>query len=296
VFCDKEYLSFIENSKSQSLDMVTISVTKTKGHTYAKVGNMMLVNSKGEFTGVLGSPHLHEKILDLARKSLKSKTILSYKNTPKDKNSNHGISWYLIQAFFYEKNYGLLNLCLKNFGKTLVRNLHDNSYEIVNKIIETKFEDGKFYQHIQKPYSLLIFGSGSHITSLVSMAILMGWETTVIDINLRKASVKQAHKLIKLDKLDDIFSVNLDYYNACVILSHSPKTDDVYLKALLNSNVEYIGMLGNKKNMEKKSKQFNLENNSRFFAPVGTDIGGKTHQGIALSICSQIEARKNKKI
>ena len=33
-----------------------------------------------------------------------------------------------------------------------------------------------------------------------------------------------------------------------------------------------------------------------FFAPIGLDIGGNTHQAIALSICAQIEARKNKKI
>lgn len=36
--------------------------------------------------------------------------------------------------------------------------------------------------------------------------------------------------------------------------------------------------------------------NKRFFAPVGFDIGGITHESIALSICSQIEARKNNKI
>ena len=50
------------------------------------------------------------------------------------------------------------------------------------------------------------------------------------------------------------------------------------------------------KNMQKKKNKFNLENDKRFYAPVGLDIGGTTHQSIALSICSQIEARKNGKI
>ena len=38
------------------------------------------------------------------------------------------------------------------------------------------------------------------------------------------------------------------------------------------------------------------KNDERFFAPVGLDIGGNTHQSIALSICAQIEAKKNGKI
>lgn len=54
--------------------------------------------------------------------------------------------------------------------------------------------------------------------------------------------------------------------------------------------------MGNKKIMKRKIEEFNLKDDKRFFAPVGFDIGGNTHQSIALSICAQIEARKNGKI
>ena len=57
--------------------------------------------------------------------------------------------------------------------------------------------------------------------------------------------------------------------------------------------MKYIGLMGNRKNMQNKKEQFGLENDERFFAPVGLDIGGNTHQSIALSICAQIEAKKN---
>lgn len=263
MFFSKEYLKFIDDSKRRKLDIVLIAVKETLGHCYAKVGNIMLVNSKMEFTGVLGSPALHEKLFDLSYKLLKSKKDISYENHPKDKTSGHGISTYDLSGFFSENNYELLDSTLEKFGK---------------------------------PYSLLVFGSGAHVSSLLSMANLMGWETTVIDMSLRQEYINQADKLIKLENLEDILAYDLSSYNASVILSHSPRTDDTYLEALLKSNVEYIGILGNKKNMKKKREQFNLHDDKRFFAPVGFDIGGITHESIALSICSQIEARKNKKI
>lgn len=142
----------------------------------------------------------------------------------------------------------------------------------------------------------MIFGSGAHVTSFILMANLMSWKTTVIDVKISKEFVKEADELIELKNLEDILSIDLNSYDASVILSHSPKTDEIYLKALLNSNMNYIGMMGNKKNMQRIKQEFNLENDKRFFAPIGLDIGGNTHQSIALSICSQIEAKKNGKI
>lgn len=263
MFFSKEYLNFIDNSKKRKLDIVLIGVKQTIGHCYAKVGNIMLVNSLGEFTGVLGSPALHEKFFELSKELFKSKKSITYENKPKDKTSGHGTSIYSLSSFFYEDNYDFLDNTLKRFGK---------------------------------PYSLLIFGTGAHVSSLISIANIMGWKTTVIDMKMREEFVNEADEFIKLENLDDILTMNLNSYNASVILSHSPRTDDTYLQALLSSNVEYIGILGNKKNMKKKCEQFSLHNEKRFFAPVGFDIGGINHQSIALSICAQIEARKNKKI
>ena len=296
MFINKEYLTFINQSKKDALNIVGVSVIDTLGSTYAKTGNMLLINSKFEYVGVLGSPWLHEKMLDLSKKALESGETICYENIPKEKTSGHGVSKYLIQAFFYSDNYGALGAAMDNYGKTLIRSTLNGNFEIVNKKYTTKLYDNKFYQTIQTPYSLLIFGTGDHVSSLISMANLMGWKTTVIDLKIIEHTVLEADNIIHLEYLQDILSLNLTSYNASVILSHSSKTDDVYLEALLSSDVEYIGILGNKKNMKKKIKQFSLEDDKRVFTPVGLDIGGIYHQSIALSICSQIEARKNGKI
>lgn len=260
MFSDKEHLKFIEKCKNEKLDIVVTSVVETLGSTYAKAGNIMLVNSNGEFTGVLGSKFLQNKIIESSIKALKTRKVDTFESIPKDESSGHGTSKYKIEPFFYEENYV------------------------------------KIYEYIKKPYSVLIFGSGAHVTSFISMANLMSWKTTVIDVKISKEFVKEADEVIELKNLEDILSMDLNSFDASVILSHSPKTDDIYLKALLNSNMNYIGMMGNKKNMQRIKQEFSLEKNKRFFAPIGLDIGGNTHQTIALSICSQIEAQKNGKI
>ena len=296
MFENKEYIKFIQNSKEKNLDLVGVSVIDTLGSTYAKAGNLMLVNSNFEFIGVFGSKHLHAQILEYAQIAFETKQSHYFENIPKDESSGHGTSKYFLEPYFKEENYGTLGIALENFDKTLIRNINDNSFKLSHTVHKTKFEDGKFYQQIKLPYSILIFGAGAHVTSFLNMANLMGWKTTIIDININETYVNQADEIIELENFEDILNMDLTPYNASVILSHNPKTDDTYLKALIDSSVEYIGLMGNKKSTQNKTKQFNLENDSRFFAPIGIDIGGNTHQSIALSICAQIEAKRNAKI
>ncbi len=260
MFSDKEHLKFIEKCKNEKLDIVVTSVVETQGSTYAKVGNIMLVNSNSQFTGVLGSKFLQNKILELSKLALEKKEINFFESIPQDESSGHGSSKYKIEPFFYGENYGSI------------------------------------YEYVKKPYSILIFGSGAHVRPLILMADLMSWKTTVIDLKISKEFVKEADEVIELINLEDILTMDLSSFDASVILSHSPKTDDIYLKALINSNMNYIGMMGNKKNMQRIKKEFGLENDSRFFAPIGLEIGGNRAQSIALSICAQIESKKNGKI
>ena len=157
MFTNKDYLKFIEESKDKKLDIVITSVVETKGSTYAKVGNMMLVNSQNEFTGVLGSKYLQNKILESSKEAMISKKTLYFESIPADESSGHGNSKFKIEPFFYE-----------------------NSYDNIS-------------EYIKRPYSILIFGSGAHVTSLISMANLLAWKTTIIDIKTNKNYVNEAN-------------------------------------------------------------------------------------------------------
>lgn len=293
MFENKEQLDFILRSKAQALDLVLITVIRSSGSSFAKLGNSMFVNSKAEFAGVLGTSILHAKLMQHSLEVLTQKSSFCFKTTPATNSIGHGEVEYLIQAFFYKENYGALGVALENFGKTLIRSTKDNSFSLSDTEDQLQLEDKKFYQPIKKPYSLLIFGASVHITSLISMANLMGWETTIIDVAIQEEFVKEADHLISLNKADDINTKDLNLYDASVILSHNSQTDITYLKALLQSSIEYIGMMGNKKSMQHIKNTLQLENEKRFFAPIGLDIGKGSYQTVALSICAQIEAKKN---
>ena len=105
MFSDKEHLKFIEKCKNEKLDIVVTSVVETLGSTYAKAGNIMLVNLNGEFIGVLGSKFLQNKIVESSIKALESHEIDTFESIPLDESSGHGTSKYKIEPFFYEENY-----------------------------------------------------------------------------------------------------------------------------------------------------------------------------------------------
>jgi len=260
MFSNKQLHRFLDNSKQKKLDIALTYVETTTGSSFSKKGSLMLVNSDFEFTGVLGSGFLQEKVKENSKIALKSKEEIVFETITKDPSSGHGNSKYKTIPFYFE-----------------------NDYEGIDK-------------YINKVFSLLIFGSGAHISPLISMANLMGWKTTIIDVQLKKQFCNEADKLIDLEKLEDIKGFDFFSYDAAVILSHNPKTDDTYLECLLKTDISYIGLMGNKKNAKRKKEQFHLEKEERFFAPIGIDIGSYTPESIALSICSQIEVKKNGKL
>lgn len=133
MFENKEYLKFIQNSKEKSLDLVGVSVIETLGSTYAKAGNLMLINSNFEFIGVFGSKHLHKQILEYAKTAFEDKKSLYFENIPKDESSGHGTSKYFLQVFFKNDDYGVLGLALKILIKHLLETSKMMSLDLVKK-------------------------------------------------------------------------------------------------------------------------------------------------------------------
>lgn len=260
MYLNKQLLLFFEDCKNRKLDIALTTVIKTTGSSFSKTGNTMLVNSKNEFTGVLGSKFLQEKVKESSKIALEKKENVYFESIPKDESSGHGEVYYETIPFFYEENFN----GIKKF--------------------------------LNMPFSLLIFGSGAHVSPLISMANLMGWKTTVIDVKIKKEFVKDADEVIELKNLEDIKTFDLSSFDASVILSHSPITDDTYIESLLKTNMQYIGIMGNKTSAKRRKEKLNIEDKKRFFAPIGFDIGSYNPESIALSICSQIEANKNGKL
>ncbi len=87
-----------------------------------------------------------------------------------------------------------------------------------------------------------------------------------------------------------------DAQTAVVTLAHDPKIDDPALIAALNSDVFYIGALGSRrthaKRVERLVAQGLGDKLDRINAPIGLNLGGRSHAEIAVAILAQlIQAR-----
>jgi xanthine dehydrogenase accessory factor len=82
------------------------------------------------------------------------------------------------------------------------------------------------------------------------------------------------------------------------VLTHDPKLDDAALVAALASDAGYVGAMGSRRAQRDRSARL-LEAGiepaalERISAPIGLDLGALTSAETALSIMSEIIARKH---
>lgn len=163
------------------------------------------------------------------------------------------------------------------------------------RIGENTFEI--FFEMINPPLNLLLFGVGYDAIPLINFAKEIGWRVTAID---HRSAFANAERLPEADEIivsssedlsDAIFN---DENSVGVIMTHNYERDRNILRRLLRSKCKYIGALGPKKRTEKLLEEigedFSAEQLSRLHAPVGLDIGADSPEAIALSIAAEIQS------
>jgi xanthine dehydrogenase accessory factor len=147
-------------------------------------------------------------------------------------------------------------------------------------------------------YRLLIIGAVHIAQALATLALECGYQVTVIDPRRAFATADRFHNVELCTQWPDEAMARLvpDAQTAVVTLAHDPKIDDPALVAALNSEAFYIGALGSRrthgKRVERLAEQGLGEKLERINAPIGLDLGGRSHAEIAVAILAQlIQAR-----
>lgn len=177
---------------------------------------------------------------------------------------------------------------------TSVKKIHENS------------EDEALIEYIKPPVSLVIAGAGNDVQPLVKMTALLGWEVTIGDGRNAHATKKRfpaAHKVTVVKAEDFLENVNIDDQTFFVLMTHNYKYDLAVLKLLLETDCQYIGILGPKSKLNRMLDDLQLEGIAvneeqlqRIHSPIGLDIGAETSEEIALSIVSELKAFESGKI
>jgi xanthine/CO dehydrogenase XdhC/CoxF family maturation factor len=157
-----------------------------------------------------------------------------------------------------------------------------------------------FIEYIEPALALMIIGAGNDVIPLVEMANTLGWEPSVIDgrpTHAKRERFASACQILVSKPEKVLEQLVLDEQTVFVLMTHNYNYDLAMLKALVNTSVSYIGLLGPKKKLDRmlgdlKSEGITLteEQLSRIYGPVGLEIGAETAEEIALSILAEIRA------
>jgi xanthine dehydrogenase accessory factor len=156
--------------------------------------------------------------------------------------------------------------------------------------------DTELFIRVYNPPLRLILVGAVHVSqALIPMAVLLGFDVTVIDPRTSFASDERFPNITMLNDWPDqaMRSLKLDHRCAVVTLTHDPKFDDPALKEVLPSDVFYIGSLGSRKTHASRIERlladgFDKSSLEKIHAPVGIHLGGRKPEEIALSIMAEI--------
>ena len=148
------------------------------------------------------------------------------------------------------------------------------------------------------PPKLLAYGAVDTAEALCALAKPLGWKTIVGDA---RASFLTPERMPSADERiagwpeDVLAQVQPDYATAIVVLTHDDKFDVPLLKAALETEAQYIGAVGSRRNQARRREQLleqgvGEEELERIHGPAGLDIGGSTPAETALAILAEIVA------
>jgi len=151
------------------------------------------------------------------------------------------------------------------------------------------------------PPRLLVYGAVDTAEALAAGAKLLGWTTIVADARPKFATrerVPSADELIVAWPEDTFAQVQPDHATAIVVLTHDDKFDLPALELALASDAFYIGLIGGRRNQERKRERLREAGHGeealeRISGPCGLDLGADSVPETALSILAEALAVRN---
>ena len=153
---------------------------------------------------------------------------------------------------------------------------------------------------LEPPPRLFVCGTGHDALPVVTLARSMGWRVTVA---AGHPSAATRDRFVGADELlagpGSVLreAASRHARSFAVVMSHDYERDRECVAALLDSRVEYIGVLGPKRRTERMLAELAQSGVAvtdamlgRLHAPVGLDLGAETPQEIALAVVSEVQA------
>ncbi len=157
-----------------------------------------------------------------------------------------------------------------------------------------------FIESFAAPPRMIIFGAVDFTAALAKVTKILGYRVTVCDarpVFATAARFPMADEVVVdwpnryLAKVGPELGIR----DAVCVLTHDPKFDVPAIVSALETDVGYLGAMGSRRTHDErvvrlKEAGVTAEGLARVMAPIGLDIGARTPEETAVSICAEIIA------
>lgn len=310
--------------QKDDLQWVLATIIGTEGSSYRKSGAMMLINSLGQYHGMLSGGCLESDIMRQARRCWDNhkNRIIQY-----DMREEEDLAWQLgigcgglvrilLQPVSKQNEYLFLPVLLartSEFKTSVYQQVVNQNYP-VNKVLteqaigvdrsvpipqnqsDSDTRSEIFTHRIKPAHHVVICGGGADAIPLVELLCVLGWSITLLDPRAgyaRKSQFPSATWIINQELSADEHNSWLDSVDATVIMSHNVKLDAQALALVQKSTSKFVGVLGPAHRTDRVLKEAGLTRDQLskpLSNPIGLRLGGELPESIALSIVSEIHA------
>ncbi len=315
-----ELWQFAAAALKRNQSVVLLVVAESKGSSPGRVGFKMAV-AENDLRGSVGGGVMEVNLVEQARFKIqdsrfKINSEIVWQNHKKNSANPSGMICSGEQTIiFYKLNFGDLPVirkivrALKN-RQSKVLQITSNNFEVLENQpdnFDFRFErhsenDFLFQEKLGFKNKLFIIGGGHCALALSGLASKMDFYISLFDdrpeLNtLTKNEFVHAKTIVKnYEKIGDFIPSGEKHF--VVVMTLGYQTDEIVIRALLDKDFKYFGVLGSKakmatllKNLEKEG--FAKEKLSRIHTPIGLQINSQTPEEIAVSIAAEIIAVKN---
>jgi xanthine dehydrogenase accessory factor len=311
--------TLIIESLQKNIPVMLLYVLESYGSSPGRQGFFMAVNAGCQMEGSVGGGIMEHKFVEMAKAGLQEedKEASVYKQIH-DKAALKNQSGMIcsgeqtIVLYKIQQKDGIhISNIISSLEKDKNGTLHLSpggilfEYKLPAKNFDFNLKDQNNWAYIEKTgYKnyLYIVGGGHCALALSKMMSMMDFYITVFDEREKLNTIEKnyyAHekKIIKeYTELSQFIAPGKNNY--VVIMTFGYRSDDVAIRALLNKDFKYFGVLGSKNKMKKMFADYRKENIGedilkKIHAPIGMQIKSETPEEIAISIAAEIIKIKN---
>jgi xanthine dehydrogenase accessory factor len=157
-----------------------------------------------------------------------------------------------------------------------------------------------FIESFAPPPQMLIFGAVDFTAALARVAKVLGYRVTVCDarpVFATRQRFPMADEVVVdwPNRLLEKVGADLGPRDAICVLTHDPKFDVPAVISALATRAGYLGAMGSRRTTDDRNRRLLDEgvdpaDLDRVMAPIGLDIGARTPEETAVSICAEIIA------